>query len=178
MKAKTTLLLALGLAIVGALMLRSLFPRTVVGVPRIVTQYDTVRVVDFDTAWVERVRSETTTVNVVERVTVTMPETVYVVPAIRAITTVAMGKRVGDSTRIGGFEFEPLDSGYVHRSWQALVYTAGPLRTLWLDEAGKPQLTFYDPIPKACGRFCKIGHYLLGGAVGAGATAIACTLAR
>ncbi len=176
MKARTLLLLTLAVAIGGALILRSLFPVHIPGVPRITTVYDTVRVID--TAWVTRLRHDTITVNVVERVTVTVPETIYVRPSLRGMTAVTVGARVGDSTLVMGFDFRPVgDSGYERRGWQTQYYTLGPLRSLAID-AGAPRINFYDPPGKPCGTWCKLGHYLIGASVGAGTTAIACTVAR
>jgi hypothetical protein len=168
------LVLTLVLALALGLMFRSLFPMREPSIPRIHTVYDTVRVID--TAWVTRLRRDTITVNVVERVTVTVPETVYVRPSLRGMTAVAVGARVGDSTVVGGFDFRPVgDSGYERRGWQAQYYTLGPLRSLIVD-SGAPRIMFYDPPGKPCGSWCKLGHYLLGGSIGAGAAAIACTV--
>jgi hypothetical protein len=158
------------LVIGSALIARSLFPRTVTmtGVPRIVTQYDTVRTLD--TAWVVRLRRDTVRMNVTERVTVTVPETVYVARVWRGITAVSVGAQVGDSTLVQGFTAEPLDSGTAHRAWTVQFYTAGPLRSLVLDSL--PRVTFYDPPLPACRFFCKVGHYALGGVVGASLMAV------
>ena len=164
-----------GLALGLALLLRSCFPVTVPGIPRIHTQYDTVRVID--TAWVVRLRRDTIKVNVVERVTVSVPETVYVMPTIRGITALAAGKRVGDSTIVGGFTLEPLDSGYTRRNWMAQYYTLGPVRSLVVDSVA-PRITFYPPPPKPCGTWCKLGYVGIGGSFGAGAASLACAVSR
>ena len=78
------------LVFVAALAFRSIFPKriTTPAVPRIVTVWDTVRVID--TAWVTRLRRDTLTVNVTERVTVTVPETLYVVPRLTGVVAVAV----------------------------------------------------------------------------------------
>ena len=181
MKLRYVFALALLVAVGLALMLRSLFPKTVLvaGVPRIETHHDTVT--KLDVRWYPKfipLKLGTGTPNLIERIATTFPETVYVVPPLRGATALVVGPKVGDSTMIGGFSVTPIDSGYERRSWQAQVYTMGPLRSMLLDSAGTPQLTFY-PIPgKPCGTFCKLGHYLLGGAVVGGATAIACVVAR
>lgn len=160
-------------AIAGAILLRDLFPRTeqIPSVPRIVTRYDTVRVID--TAWITRLRHDTVRVNTVERVVVTVPETVRVVPRLRGITAVSVAKRWGDSSLVGGFSLVPLDSGYERRAWTAQLYTPGPLRSLLVDpDVPAPRATFYAPPPPPCGLLCAAKHYLLGGTVGFGA----CTL--
>ena len=159
------------LAVGGFILLRSLFPKTitVVGAPRIVTQYDTVRVLD--TAWITKVRHDTLKVNVTERVTVTVPETIYVLPRVeRGITALAVGEHVGDSTLVAGFSLTPLDSGISRRSWQVQFYTLGPVKSLILDSL--PRLTFYPPPKPFCGVFCKLGHYVIGASVGFGLAAI------
>jgi hypothetical protein len=161
----------LGLIVTLFLLLRSLFPKvvTVPGVPRIVTQYDTVRVID--TAWVTRLRRDTVRVNVTERVTVTVPETLYVLPAPeRGITAVSVGPKVGDSTLVAGFSLTPLDSGISRRGWQVQFYTLGPVKSLVLDSV--PRITFYDPPPPSCRFFCKLGHYALGASVGFGLASV------
>lgn len=179
MNAKLGIALSIAvIAIGGALVLRSLFPVTVPGAPRIVTQYDTVTVID--TAWRVRLRRDTVKVNVTERVVITIPETVFVMTPLKGITAVSVGARVGDSTLVGGFSFEPLvDSGWTKRSWQAQYYTLGPLKSLVLDTSmAAPAINFFDYPGKPCGRWCKLGHYLLGGSVGAGTTAVVCLLRK
>jgi hypothetical protein len=120
------------------------------GVPRIVTQYDTVT--QLDTAWITRVRKDTIRVNVIERVTVTVPETLRVLPPrVDGITALSVGRRVGDSTLVHGFTLAPLDTGVSRRTWTVQAYTAGPLRGLVLDSL--PRFSFY-PVPK---RPCNLG---------------------
>lgn len=166
-----------GLALGLGLMFRSLFPKTVVGMPRIVTQYDTVRTLD--TAWVTRIRKDTIRVNVLERITVAVPETVLVIPETRGFTALSVGRKVGDSTLVAGFTLSPLDTGYTRRDWLLTYYTTGPLKSLALNPPeGTFAVNFYDPPKPSCGAWCKIGHYALGAAVGAGATALACTVTR
>jgi hypothetical protein len=156
-----------GLLIVGgALGVRELFPKTVVvaGPPRIETQYDTVRVMD--TAWVMRVRRETVTVNVTERITVTVPETIYAAPRVVGIVALQAGAKPGDSSLVAGFTLEPLDSGYTRRDWQAQFYTLGPVRSLVVDPT--PRLTFYDPPAPPCKVLCIAKYKIIGGLVGFG----------
>lgn len=152
--------------IAGILLMRSLWPRTVAvpGAPRIVTQYDTVT--QIDTAWVVRLRRDTVRVNVTERVTVSVPETLFVVPRLSGMVAFHAGARIGDSTLVGGFTVEPRDSGYERRQWLVQFYTLGPVRSITLDSV--PRITFYDPPKPPCGTLCKAGHYLVGGAVGFG----------
>lgn len=164
-----------GLALGLALLLRSCFPVTVPGIPRIRTLYDTVRVVD--TQWVTRLRRDTIKVNVVERVVVSVAETIYVRPKVRAITALAAGEHVGDSTIVGGFTLEPLDTGYVRRQWMAQYYTLGPVRSLVVDSIA-PRITFYPPPPKPCGTWCKLGYTGIGTSIGAGAGLLACAALR
>lgn len=163
------LVVAIGLG----LMFRSMWPKTVASAPRIITQFDTVKVLD--TAWVTRIRRDTIKVNVVERVVVTVPETIYVAPRVRGITAFHAGQNVGDSTIVGGFTLEPLDSGYTRREWLVQFYTLGPVRSLVTDSV--PRITFYPPVT-SCGRWCSLKKYLLGGSVGAGAGLLACTLTQ
>ena len=159
------------LAFVAALAFRSIFPKriTTPAVPRIITQFDTVRVID--TAWVTRLRRDTLTVNVTERITVTVPETLYVVPRLDGLTALAVGEKVGDSTLVGGFSLAPADTGYEFRRWQVQFYTLGPVRSLVMD-GSTPRVTFYPPPPPPCRLFCKAGHYLVGAAFGAGIVAV------
>lgn len=157
------------LAIAGALILRDLFPKTVTvaSPPRITTVHDTVRVVD--TAWVTKLRRDTIRVNVVERVTVTVPEMVFVVPPLRGITGVTVAPKVGDSTLVAGFALSPLDTGYALNAWTARFYTLGPLKSLVIDPAvTAPRIDFYDPPAPPCGFLCSAKKYAIGGLVGFG----------
>lgn len=166
-------LAAFVVAIGFALIVRSVFPKTVASPPRIRTVYDTVRALD--TVWIQRLRRDTIKINVTELVRVTVPETIYVAPRVRGITGFHAGKRIGDSTIVGGFTLEPLDSGYTRRDWLVQFYTMGPVRSLVTDSV--PRITFYPYVPP-CGRGCSIKKYLLGGSVGAGLGLLACTVTR
>jgi hypothetical protein len=158
------------LALFAALTLRNVFPKhiTTPGLPRIRTVWDTVRVID--TAWVTRIRHDTLKVNVTERITITVPETLYVVPRVDGVTAVAVGEQVGDSTLVAGFTVTPADSGYTRRGWQVQFYTLGPIKSLVVDSV--PRLTFYPPPPKPCRFFCKAGYFVKGAALGAGIVAV------
>lgn len=154
------------LVVAGALMLRSLFPRTVpVSLPpRIRTVFDTVRAVD--TVWlrrtVEQLRVDTV---LLERLSVTPPETVYRVPRLEGLTGLVVAPFVGDSTVIQGFTLTPIDTGYHLGQWQGQFYTTGPVRAFAFVN-GRPALRFDPPPPKPCRFLCKVGHYLVGAAVG------------
>lgn len=167
----TTVGLALGLA----LLFRNLFPISVPTKPRIITQYDTVRVID--TAWITKLRRDTIKVNVTERVVVSVPETIYAAPRVRGITAFHAGERVGDSTIAGGFTLEPLDSGYTRRDWLVQFYTMGPVRSLVVDSSA-PRITFYPPPPKPCGIWCKLGYTGIGTTIGASAGLAACAVLK
>jgi len=153
----------------SAWILRDLFPKTVPSPPRIVTQYDTVRTLD--TAWITQTRHDTIKINVTERVTVTVPETIYAAPRVRGISALRAGEHIGDSTIVGGFTLEPLDSGYTRRDWLVQFYTLGPVRSLVVDSV--PRITFYPPAQN-CGFGCVAKKYLLGGVVGASVGLLAC----
>lgn len=157
------------------LIVRTLFPKRVevVRPPRIVTVYDTVK--SIDTAWITRLRVDTVKVNVLERVTVTVPETLWVFPSISAIVGASFGQRVGDSSLVAGFSIEPVDSALVHRTWVASFYTLGPVKSVVMD-GNQPRLNFYDSPPRGCDFWCTMGHYLTGSAIGAGAGYALCKL--
>jgi hypothetical protein len=164
MTAKTGALIVLVLA--GALALRELFPKReiVASPPRIETRYDTVRVLD--TAWITRLKHDTLTVNLTERVTVTVPETVLVVPRLSGVVGISVGERVGDSTLVGGFTLAPADTGYEWRKWQVQFYTVGPLRSVVMDGT-TPRVTYFPPPAPACKLGCKLRHYATGAIFGA-----------
>ena len=164
------------LLIAAAFLGHWLFPRQVPGVPpppRIITVWDTVATID--TAWITRVRTiiKHDTTNLIERVTVTVPETVAVCPAIAGITALDVGEHVGDSTLVGGFQITPLASGIALSRWQAQVWTAGPLRSVLLDTL-PPHFAFYPAPqePRTCGFFCQATRVGVGALIGFGACAI------
>jgi hypothetical protein len=174
-------LLMLGVAVGLALILRNLFPKTVASTPRIRTVYVTVPSGKIDTLWRVKLQRDARAEwerdslrTLLERLTTTLPETVYVAPRVSGMLAFHAGEKVGDSTLVGGFTLEPLDSGYTRRDWLAQFYTAGPVRSLVVD-SGVPRITFYPPV-FPCGRWCSIKKYLLGGSVGLGTGLLACTL--
>lgn len=122
--------------------------------PIIVTQYDTVRVLD--TAWVTRLKHDTvytTKTNIVERVVTTPPETVFVVPATSGLTAISVAPARGDSTLLLGFSIAPLDGTYVMTHWERQFWTPGPLRSVRMIGA-TPAVQFDDP-PPTCPLKCK-----------------------
>lgn len=148
----------------GALLLRSLFPRTVVvaSPPHIQTIHDTVATVD--TLWLRRqVRVDTL---LLERFSVTPPETVTVAPRLTGMTALVVAPFVGDSTVVQGFTLTPNDSGYAVGQWQGQFYTTGPLRAVAFVN-DRPAVSFGAPPLPPCKFTCKAGHYLIGIGVGA-----------
>ena len=152
-------------AIVAVLVVRELFPKRieVVTPPRITTIRDTVR--RLDTAWVTRLVRQTDTLYR-ERVTVTLPETVYVAPRLMGLTALAVAPKVGDSTLAQGFSVAPADSGGIVRmGWQVQWWTPGPLRALVVTPEGV-RAAWGEPPPKGCGFWCALKHYSVGAAGG------------
>lgn len=171
MKPKTLALIVLVLG--GALLLRSLFPRTVTVSlpPRIRTVHDTISRTrwQFDSAALKRAIAKLKPDTVyLERLSVTPPETVKVAPRLIGVTGIVVAPFVGDSTIVQGFTLIPNDSGYELGRFQGQFYTTGPLRAFAFVN-GRPALSFSPPPPKPCRLTCKAGHYLLGAAVGAAA---------
>jgi len=122
-------------------------------ISRIVTEYDTVKVID--TAWVTRLTHDTVyQTNIVERVVRTPPETIRVVPPLVGVSAVAVPQKRGDSTLVLGFRLTPLDTGYAFARWQYQYWTPGPLKSIALTPDGTPAVAFYDP-PPTCDLRCK-----------------------
>jgi len=109
-------------------------------------------------------------VNMIERVTLTVPETLYVVPRVSGLTALEVGQQVGDSTLAAGFAIAPADSGYTRRGWQVQFYTSGPVRSVTVDSIAR--ITFSAPPPPACRFFCQAKVFGVGVLLGAGAIAI------
>lgn len=163
MSSKTLALVVLVVA--GALVLRSLFPKTVVvaSPPHISTIHDTIATVD--TLWLRRqVRVDTV---LLERLSVTPPETVKVAPRLMGFTGLVVAPFVGDSTVVQGFTLTPTDSGYEVGQFQGNFYTTGPVRALAIVN-NRPAISFGPPPKPPCGFGCKLGHYAIGAAFGAG----------
>lgn len=160
------------LAVAFALIVRSLWPRTIeiVTPPRIITQWDTV--LRLDTVAILRTIRETRWDTIyLERVLTSAPETLRVLPPrTLGLTFLSVPDRAGDSTVARGFELVPLDSGLTRRQWTAQWWTPGPLRVLALDTF-PPRVSFGTfPQPgKDCGFLCKVRGYGLGMILGAAA---------
>jgi hypothetical protein len=152
------------LTIAGALLLRELFPKreVVASPPRIQTVHDTVRAVD--TLWLKRqVRVDTL---LLERISVTPPETVRIAPRLVGMTGLVVAPFVGDSTVLQGFRGAPVDSGYTVTQWQAQFYTSGPLQAVGFVN-GTPAVRFGPPLPKPFGFFQRVKLVVLGMGIGA-----------
>ena len=162
MTAKTGALIVLVLA--GAVLLRELFPKReiVASPPRITTVHDTVRAVD--TLWLKRqVRVDTV---LLERFSVTPPETVYRAPRLVGLTGMVVGKYVGDSTILQGFRLEPRDTAYAIVRFQGMFYTTGPVTGFGF-AGDTPALRFGPPPPKPFGFVRRAKLVLLGLGLGA-----------
>lgn len=160
------------LAVAFALMVRSLWPRTVevVTPPRIRTVYDTVTVLDTlaITRTIRRTQWDTV---YLERVVTTVPETLRVLPPrTLGLIFLSVPERAGDSTIARGFELVPRDSLIERRAWETQYWTPGPVRVLSLDTF-PPRIDFgaFAPAVRPCRLFCKLGHYAVGMALGAAA---------
>lgn len=151
-----------------AALVRGCWPRTVTVVKpgTIVTVTDTVDRID--TVWATKITRRTDTLYL-QRVIVTKPDTVFVLPRhLYGLTALSVPRELGAQTRAQGFELEPGDSGRItRREWSTAWWTAGPLEALSLDTF-PPRLRFGAPPPKGCGLFCSLKKYAIGGAIGGG----------
>lgn len=158
------------LVVAAALAGRALFPKTVKvpTPPRIVTQYDTVEVID--TTWVTRVVHDTVKAKPLpaEKVVVTVPVYVERAPKLVGITALSIAQAIGDSSLAVGFSLAPQDSGYALRRFTSQHYTTGPLRSLVLGADGLPRLSFYDPVPPPCTLGDKVEYGGIGGGISLG----------
>lgn len=178
---KQTAIIGLVLLVLGGVLARALFPKTVREVvpPRIVTQWDTVQ--KLDTAWITREVQKTKWDTVyLERVISAKPETVVVsrMTPVSGMRYLIVGEKVGDSTTALGFTVKanPADSTTILLDlWQTRWWTAGPLRSISVDTF-PPRIAFYDPPKESskCGFFCKAKLALVGGGIGYGV----CTLSQ
>ena len=171
------------LAIAAAFIVRELFPKTktVRTPPEIHTKWDTLEVVRMDTVEVERWRTRTRTVhdtvNLVREVVITQIDTMFVLqPLLGMIALNAQGEEWGDSLIIRGTEIWGDTSSIQRRDWRSSHFIAGPIRTIALGDSLPPLVEHWPMPPEPCGFWCKRKHELLGGAVGAGVTAIACSV--
>jgi len=152
------------LIVAGALLLRELFPKreVIASPPRITTVHDTVRAVD--TLWLKRqVRVDTL---LLERLTITPPETVRIAPPLVGMTGLVVAPFVGDSTVLQGFRGSPVDSGYAVIRWQAQFWTAGPVQAVGFVN-GTPAVRFGPPPPKPFGLLQRAKLVLIGLGLGA-----------
>ncbi len=128
--------------------------KTTTQIPRIITQYDTIKTID--TAWVTKLKHDTVyKINIVEKITVTPPETVKVLAPTAGAVAVSVPKKIGDSTLIYGFRVLPADSGYLVNHWQYQYWTSGPFKSLVVGPSGATTVDFYRPMP-TCGLKCKV----------------------
>lgn len=144
--------------------MRELFPKTVrvVTPPRIETRFDTVKTVD--TLWLRRqVRVDTM---LLERLSVTPPETVKVAPRLMGFTGLVVAPFIGDSTVVQGFTVVPTDSGYAVGRFQGQFYTTGPVRALAIVN-NRPAISFGPPPAPPCKIGCQLKHYGTGAIFGA-----------
>lgn len=165
---RTNLIFTIVFALAVGLGMRSLFPihsdAIVIQRPgRIV--YDTVK--SIDTIRIAVLRKTTDTLWL-DRVTVTQPETVYVLPPLVGLKALSVPKAYGDTMTAFGFELRP-DTGasYITRDWSATWIYPGPLRAIVADTF-PPRASFWPaPSPRRdCGILCKLSHYAVGGAGG------------
>jgi len=158
---------------IGVLVGRRLCSQTVAQVspPRLVTVWDTVA--RLDTLWRTRWRASVQWDTVLtERVIVSQPETVYVMPEAVGMTLVQVPATVGDSTVVEGFALRLVDSTVERRDWRARYWTAGPLRELSADTL-PPRIRFdppsaREPVRRSCGFFCRAQTLVLGVSLGYG----------
>lgn len=130
-------------------------------IPRIVTQYDTVKVID--TKWITKLQHDTVyKENIVEKVIHTPPETILVVPQLSGVKDLWIAPKRGDSSLVFGFTVKPSGKAYTLTQWQYQYWTKGPLRSLNLVN-GTPAMTFDDP-PPSCDLNCK-EHWAAGGII-------------
>lgn len=153
------------LVVAAALVIRDLFPKKVqvITPPRIVTVFDTVRALD--TVWITKLRKQTDTLYQ-ERVTLSLPETVFVSPRLWGLTALQVAPKIGDSTVAQGFSIEPGDSGQtLMMGWRVQWWTPGPLQALIVTPGGIR--AGWGPPPKPnCGFMCSVKKYALGAAGG------------
>ena len=125
-----------------------------VAIPTIVTQYDTVKVID--TAWITKLKHDTIyKQNIVERYVYQKPETVKVFTPLNGLLAVFVPQRLGDTTRAFGFKMQKPDSNYLLSYWEYDFWTTGPLRSMRLLSTGGVATDFYDP-PETCDKKCKL----------------------
>lgn len=144
--------------------------------PKIITVYDTVKQVD--TLWKIKLVKETKWDTVfTEKVVITaVPETVLVnaIPklVLNGVTTLQVGKEIGDTTKILGQTITMDTGGVYRRPWEVNYYTPGPLTALSTDTF-PPRVKFGKP-PNDCAFKCRVKIF----GTGAGVTAVVITILR
>lgn len=153
-----TLTAAVGLAIGLAIWQACPKEKTVRLDPVIVTEWDTMS--QLDTVWLERVRREVDTVNLVQRVIVQVPETVFVTDSSPGayevgITAIEAPLSWGDTLQVRGFHSVWFERGLVTSWWETRHFVKGPIRSVIVDSV-PPLVSFYDiPEPSECNTICK-----------------------
>lgn len=161
-------LATIGLIVVGAFVLRDIFPKTVeIDHPVVIhTVHDTVKSIDTVTL-VKRIAELRPDTVYLERQTVSKPETVTVVPALTGLTRLLAGEKPGDTTTAFGFAVEPLGAEhYAIHDWASSFYSTGPLAALKLD-GDTLRAAFYPPPKPGCQFGCKVKLLGEGSALGA-----------
>lgn len=87
-------------------------------------------------------------------------------PRLYPILSIAVGPRVGDTTRIETFGLQRGDGV------AAAIWTPGPLLGAWADSSGTPRLVFGDPPAPGCELGCKLKLVATGGILGAASVVI------
>lgn len=128
-------------------------------VPQIQTVYETVT--HIDTAWKVKVVKETKwDTLLVEKVIIAQPETVVVTDTVKVImtgvTTVQVGQKFGDTTKVLGQTITADTGGVYKRPWEVSYFTTGPLKSLNVEDSLPPKVDFGEfPINKTCNLGCK-----------------------
>jgi hypothetical protein len=152
-------------------------PEIIYTPPEIITRYDTVT--RLDTAWYP---SPPETVTVPPRVVVHVDTFTVVVDCPAPDFSPTHGVSVllspygwGDTLRVGGFTFEPLDSSLIRRDWQASYFAMGPIKSMrFVGDTIPPVFDFYPQPPPPCGFGCSLKKYIIGSAAGAAIATAAC----
>ncbi len=164
---------ALLLALLSASFLvgKFIFPRREIRqIPQIVTEWDTVTVLD--TAWVTDIREVRDTVTLVRRVTVrdtvetvvTVTDTIIAFPPVWGMRAVNVPLEWGDTMKVLGFELRGEGDRVTSRDWQADIFVAGPLESLLVDSL-PPKVTFHPMPDPPCTFWCKRKHEAIGAGI-------------
>lgn len=102
-----------------------------------------------------------------ERVTVQVPETVTVVPAISGVTGLLTSNIPGDTMFVMGIHVRPLGAEhYTLQPFTAVWLQPGPLHGLLVDSTGAIRAAFYPSPPRPCQFGCKAKLVGEGGILG------------